>query len=368
MKTVGTSIALGLIVLSFVVQPAIGEESAQGTRSNGERTVMLELFTATWCIGCPYADAAADRLLRVVGPERVSVIQYHVTQTDPLRINESDERRGSYGDPQLPSLFLDGELKSVGATSYEETLEEYLLLVQEGLEVSTSVSLELSYDISAGAVTLEASVGSTEPLVGQNLIMRFALFENILEVDGKTYNYSVRAFNETSIDPVSMPYVQSVTFSLDPSWIVDNMGAAVFLQTDAGGHIHQSANLMFGAPPVITIADTTADTVAGNHTIEGSCTGLRQLSEVFVRIDDGIWVEAEGAADWNHTFDTRELSDGSHTVQARVYDISGVYSQPDTLSFIVRNKEQAPSTEVILILVVFLSGALFLGVARRRRV
>ncbi|MFQ5910653.1 MAG: hypothetical protein ACE5IJ_08045, partial [Thermoplasmata archaeon] len=201
MRFASIAVLLWLLSAALLVSPALGEETFLGTRSDGQRTVMLELFTATWCVGCPYADAAADRLLRVIGPERVSVVQYHVTPTDELKINESDARWGSYGDPVLPSLFLDGELKSVGASSYEETFAEYLSYVQESLQVDTPVSLELDFQVAGGSVVLDASVDSSESLAGENLFLRFALFENILEVDGEIYNYSVRAYNETSIDP-----------------------------------------------------------------------------------------------------------------------------------------------------------------------
>ncbi|MFQ5884312.1 MAG: Ig-like domain-containing protein, partial [Thermoplasmata archaeon] len=158
-----------------------------------------------------------------------------------------------------------------------------------------------------------------------------------------------------------------MTFALDVTWIPENMGAVVFLQADSNGGIHQSANVMFGEPPAITIADTTADPVSGNHTVEGSCTSSRTLSGVFVQIDDGLWVEAEGTAQWIYTIDTRELSDGSHTVHARVYDIAGTYSLPDALTISVRNEEPMPSLEVILLLVAVLSVALFVGAVRRSR-
>jgi len=327
---------------------------------------MLELFTATWCAFCPYADAAADRVLRVVGPERVSIIQYHI-QTDPLKIDESDERRAIYGDPPLPSLFVDGELGSNTALSYEEALADYLSLVQERLEVSTPVGLDLDSEISGGSVALNTTVTGTESLAGQNLFLRIALFENLVEAEGKIYNYTVRAFNETSIDPVSMPYIESFTFTLNASWISDNMGAAVFLQTDSVGQIHQSVNAMFGDPPVITIADTSGGTVSGNHTIEGTCTGSRELSEVFVRIDDGMWVEAEGTSSWNYTLDTKKLSEGSHTIQARVYDVAGTYSQPDTISVTVKNEESIPSIELVLTLTAILLVAILSSPAGRRR-
>lgn len=358
---------LSLVCLLLTVTQAHESVSADppGTRSNGDRTVTLELLTATWCSGCPYADAVADRLLRVIGPERLSVIQYHVTPTDPLRTNESDARWHTYGDSGLPSLFLDGEFKSDRATSYEEAFDRYLTFVQESLQVDTPVSMGLEYDLGSGSVTLNASMDSSESLAGQNLFLRVVLFENILEVGGKIYNYTMRAYNETSVDLVSSPTIQSVTFALDGSWIVENMGAAAFLQVDSDGGIYQSVNVMFGEPPVITIADPSDGTVSGDLTVEGSCTGGRTLSEVFLKIDDGLWVEVEGTSTWQHDIDTTTLSDGSHTIYAKVYDIAGTYSQTDVLSITVKNEEPVPGFDTALLLVAFLSVAIILGGVRR---
>ena len=358
MKPLGVAAALGLVcmLLTVLLAPETVTADPPGTRSNGDRTVTLELFTATWCPGCPYADAVADRLLRVIGPERLSVIQYHVSMTDPMRIDESDARWHMYGDPALPSLFLDGEFKSDSATSYEETFDRYLAFVQESLQVETPVSLELEYDIDGGSVTLNTSLRSSESLAGQNLFLRVVLFENILEASGKIYNYSVRAYNETSVDLVTSPTVRSVTFTLDVSWITENMGAAAFLQVDTDGGIYQSANVMFGEPPVVTISNPSGGTVSGDLTVEGNCTSGRTLSEVFLKIDDGLWVEVEGTSTWQHDVNTAELSDGSHTIYAMVYDIAGTYSEADILSVTVKNGKPVPPES--LRVVANLSGAL----------
>jgi len=358
---------LSLACMLMAVIPAQESVSADppGTRADGDRTVTLELLTATWCAGCPYADAAADRLLRVIGPERLSVIQYHVTMTDPMRINESDARRHTYGDPGLPSLFLDGEFKSDEATSYAETFDRYLTFVQESLQVDTPVSMGLTYDLGGGSVTLDTSMDSGESLVGQNLFLRVVLFENILEDGGKIYNYTVRAYNETSVDLVSSPTIESVTFALDGSWVVDNMGAAAFLQMDSDGGIYQSVNIMFGDPPVVTITSPSGGSVSGDLTVEGSCTSGRTLSETFLKIDDGLWVEVEGTTTWQHDIDTTKLSDGSHTIYAKVYDVAGTHSQTDVLSITVKNEEPVPGFDVALLLIAFLSVAVILGGIRR---
>ncbi|MCK4367512.1 MAG: hypothetical protein KAW84_06145 [Thermoplasmata archaeon] len=369
MNLLRAAAVLSLVCMLLIVFPAHESVLADlpGTRSDGDRTVTLELFTAIFCGGCPYADAAADRLLRVIGPERLSVIQYHVSLTDPLRINESDARWHTYGNPGLPSLFLDGEFKSDNATSYEEAFDRYLGFVQESLQVETPVSLELEYHLGGGSVTLNASLDSSESLAGQNLFLRVVLFENILEDNDDIYNYSVRAYNETSVDLVTSPTIQSVTFVLDGSWITENMGAVAFLQVDADGGIYQSANVMFGEPPVITITNPSGGTVSGDLTVEGSCTSGRTLSEAFLKIDDGLWVEVEGTSAWQHDVNTTELSDGPHTIYARVYDIAGTYSEADILSITVEPKGDDYTFTIMLIVSVILIVVLLLILLGKRR-
>lgn len=366
MRPLSGAMVLGLLLMSALFPLACGgsADAQLGTRSDGDRTVMLELFTATWCVGCPYADAAVDRLFRVLGPERLSVIQYHVSLTDPLRIAESDSRRLAYGDPALPSLFLDGNLKSTEANSYEEAYSEYLSFIEESLQASTPVDIDLDRHLGNGTVNVNASLTTTESLAGQNLSLRFVLFENILETGGKIYNYSARAYNETVIDPVTFPLIKSMTFDLDPSWVVDNMGAAVFLQIGEVGDIYQSSNMMFGEPPSIAVSNPPSGSISGEYTFQGTCTGGRGLSEAFIKIDNGNWEEIEGTTSWQHTVDTTELSDGSHTVSTRVFDIAGTYSTDETFTIIVKNEEPVPGAELLLVLAVVLSVAVVAALLR----
>jgi hypothetical protein len=338
-----------------------------GTRADGTRTVTLELLTATWCAGCPYADAVADRLLRVFGPDRLSVIQYHVSMSDPMRTNESDARKSVYGNPGLPSLIIDGELKSEEAFSYEEAYQEYFSHVQAGLQVDTPVTLGIESILGGGPVTIKVSMDSSESLAGLDLFLRVVLFENILEEGGAIYNYTVRAYNETAVDFVTFPLTKTFLFTLDGSWITESMGAVAFLQTDADGGVHQSANVMFGEPPVANIADLAGGTVSGELTIEGTCTSGRSLSETFVRVDDGLWVEADGASSWQHVIDTTKLSDGSHSIYAMVYDVAGTYSETDILTVTVKNEEPVPDFGVAILLLVIVSIALVVGGMRRLR-
>jgi hypothetical protein len=282
-----------------------------------------------------------------------------------MRINESDARRVTYGNPSLPSLIIDGDLKSEEALSYEEAYEEYLSHIQTALQIETPVTMNLEHDLDGGSVTINTSLDSSESLAGVNLFLRVVLFENILEDGGKVYNYTVRAYNETSVDLVTSPTIKTNTFSLDGSWIPENMGAVAFLQTDDDGEIHQSVNLMFGVPPAITITDPSDGTISGEVIVGGTCTGGRSLSEVFVRVDDGLWMEADGASSWQRIIDTTKLSDGSHTIYATVYDEAGTYSEPDSLTVTVKNEEATADFGVAIFLLVVVSIALLLGGVRR---
>src|SRR5579884_904656 len=86
-----------------------------GRKGNGNRVVLVELFTGAQCPPCVAADIAFDGLANTFQPNQVVFLQYHlnVPGPDPLT-NPSAEERLKYYEQEVqgtPTLLLDGQVR-----------------------------------------------------------------------------------------------------------------------------------------------------------------------------------------------------------------------------------------------------------------
>lgn len=92
------------------------------------------------------------------------------------------------------------------------------------------------------------------------------------------------------------------------------------------------------APTVSIEQPEEGQTVNGTVEIAGTADDPDgNVSHVEVRIDSGNWSNATGANDWTDTWDTRNGSDGNHTIHARSHD-GETYSQTATRNVTVANE------------------------------
>lgn len=92
----------------------------------------------------------------------------------------------------------------------------------------------------------------------------------------------------------------------------------------ASCHNHKSCATGSSAPPTIAIASPAAgSTVSGTVTISGTASGSAAIATAAVSIDGGVWQTASGTTSWTLSWDTSSISNGIHTLSARVTDTSG---------------------------------------------
>jgi hypothetical protein len=99
-------------------------------------------------------------------------------------------------------------------------------------------------------------------------------------------------------------------------------------------------------PPVCAVqAPGEGDILFGTHSVSGTAQDPDgTVQRVEVRIDNGIWVAASGTDTWSYGWDTRNVTDGVHTIHARAYD-GMVYSEEATVTIVVRNTVPPPPAE-----------------------
>lgn len=211
--------------------------------------VVLELFTSQGCSSCPPADA----LLSEIGAASKGVVPlgYHVDYwnhlgwSDPFSSHEYSERQSAYaralkvGGDYTPQAVIGGASQCIGS---------------DGRSISRAIDAARSA-ASLGRVDLYASFSGEKPRTvrirlgaqswkGSGVRTRevmVAIFENGLvtkigggENGGRqiTFDYTVRrllpAFKLDSAHDGSEE--EQLTVDLDPSWSIDHLGVAAFIQ------------------------------------------------------------------------------------------------------------------------------------------
>ncbi|MFZ0678810.1 DUF1223 domain-containing protein [Candidatus Binatus sp.] len=211
--------------------------------------VVLELFTSEGCSSCPPADA----LITELGSSMKSVIPlaYHVDYwnhlgwSDPFSSRQWSERQSDYARAMnldgeyTPQMVISGGWQCAGSDA--GSIERAVAAARSASPLGrTSVQASLA---DAGSRKLDVKVNAQllSTAGTGRLVVMLAIYENGLvskigagENGGReiTYDYTVRkllpAFELDAAQPGS--FVQEMTIDLDPSWSLDHLGVAAFIQ------------------------------------------------------------------------------------------------------------------------------------------
>jgi hypothetical protein len=134
--------------------------------------------------------------------------------------------------------------------------------------------------------------------------------------------------------------------TLDPSGTISGTptlaGAFPFaVQVKDAAARSASANLSIniGTPqPSISITSPASGaTVSGTLSVTGTASDSVAITSVQVSVDSGSFSNASGTSNWSFSLNTSSLSNGSHTLSAKIIDIAGISATSSTLTFSVNN-------------------------------
>lgn len=95
------------------------------------------------------------------------------------------------------------------------------------------------------------------------------------------------------------------------------------------------------APTVNISTPAVGTTVSGSVTVAGKAAAGAGIAGVAISVDAGAWQVASGGSSWNTTLDTTALSDGTHSLFARVTDDNGTQATTSE-SISVDNADTTP--------------------------
>jgi hypothetical protein len=217
-----------------------------------DSAVVLELFTSEGCSSCPPADA----LLSKLGSSTKGVIPlaYHVDYwnhlgwTDPLSSPRWSDRQSAYtramnlDSDYTPQMVISGQWQAVGSDRSEiargvTAARAVPPLGRVSLQTIRGPSGSRKLQVKLNARMLNES--ATGPLVVMVAIYENRIVERIHrgENGGREimYDYTVRnllpAFQLSSAPGASVE--KTLDIDLDPSWSLEHLGVAAFIQDTA---------------------------------------------------------------------------------------------------------------------------------------
>jgi hypothetical protein len=232
-------------------RPVVADETEDGS------PVVLELFTSQGCSSCPPADALISELGSAKG---VIPLAYHVDYwnnlgwSDPFSSHQFSERQSAYsramdlGGEYTPQMVIGGESQFVGSDR-----GSIARAIAGARSKPASGRLSLNTKVVNGPprilrLKVDAQVFKATG-VGPFTVM-VAVYENGLvskigggENDGReiAYDYTVRKLLP-AFELQAAQVEKELTIELEPSWSLDHLGVATFIQDPRSLRIEGAAN------------------------------------------------------------------------------------------------------------------------------
>jgi hypothetical protein len=183
---------------------SVRAEKYSGRKGNGDRTVLVELFTGAQCPPCVAADLAFDALAKTYQPSEVVLLQYHehIPGPDPLTNPGTEARLEFYGREVdgTPTYLFNGRSQEAGAGSADEGPEAYDDLrkaLDPLLEKAAGAKLTATATQKGNKIDITVEVSDIDRPDPQNRL-RIALVEEEVHYQGgnqvRVHHHVVRAF------------------------------------------------------------------------------------------------------------------------------------------------------------------------------
>jgi thiol-disulfide isomerase/thioredoxin len=226
-----------------VIQSAAMNLSKSGTTSPMGKVVLVEMYTATWCIVCAVAEPELDVLSDEFGQE-LAILEYHPypdSGGDIFGFGAGNNRMANYyGFDTFPSTVFDGVIKKVGVSgSAEELYSSYKTYIEQRLKKEPMASINIKGSFEGNSMWINVSF-ETDGYFSQDLHAMAAIFE-----DDIYYNYSGSngitnhrfVVREIILDKgIDINATHSLsfngTFQVDPEWNASKIGVVAFVQAD----------------------------------------------------------------------------------------------------------------------------------------
>ena len=255
----------------------------RGTRAPNPRVVLAEYITNTNCTNCTNSDPAIDQLADEYDSSQLAVIYYHYNSPDdqdPFFLANQGENLDRietyYGVSEASHLRIDGNTSVSGAGSPQGAYSDYKTQIDTRLAITSPLTITVtgSYDPFDGYVN--ARIEATDPTPGVTLKARFVVVEDNLYRDGTTLNGINRhryVMRNVLVTSTMLDFVEgnaiwvNRSFSLNPSWDLNNLEVMVFVQRDDTKEVIQAGRYDYIPQNILIVDDDQSSQPLGDEDV-----------------------------------------------------------------------------------------------------
>ncbi|MDD4029326.1 MAG: stalk domain-containing protein [Caldisericia bacterium] len=317
-------------------------------------TVLGELFTATWCLGCIYSHMSMMRIMNLLGPDYASFVSYYVDSTTDhpvprLSWIESEQRMKCYmSDKGLPTIFFGGTdyLKGVSTDNStpegkkERMYKDYIAKVFEKSSMPSPIRIQSKqiFDGEKRIGKIHASVQAFENLPFKDPRLQIAFIESNIQysaVNGDDFHHFVlrdfiTADNDDEDDYLGTPMILpsgetfgkkgdtfnlEVDFSLIDFFDPDNISIVVFVQDNSTKKVLQSSTY-----PLKTQEYLSFDIASNGSLVQTNTKGetgsieFDVINSGNVRDEFTISISNESSDRWDYSVTTNGVEETGSTI------------------------------------------------------
>jgi hypothetical protein len=268
------------------VGPLLGDVTPSAPRpaTTFPRTVLVETFTAVWCIHCPAESQALFAIDHNTNRSVLDIAEIHVCYYPPgsgpcdenyaTPGNTSVERTNFYDVPGFPDVFFDGQNSIDGASNSMGDMEDqYNSSIANASAVPANLSISQAATLSAGVVNDQANItsGVTGTFNAITYLVQYIDKQGVSNGEGPhSLAWVVR--EELRNHPVSLTAGQTTEIAgsgaLNSTWNPENLSVITFVQDNSTKVIYNAKMAPVSAIAAGVFATPSAADSGANVTVK----------------------------------------------------------------------------------------------------